>query len=93
MSRIPRQRVFVPLKDDRAFDRHSDYSAGDGVFLTVPVEARVREHADYMATIYAHIGNRDMLTLSNGNIYGRDLEARVWPETLRLNRKTESVED
>lgn len=88
VSRIPRQRVFVPLKDARVFDRQILVTLrGDRVRLTIPVEARVRKHTDYKGAIYAHIGNRDMLTLSNGNVYGRDLEARVWPETLRLDRK------
>lgn len=90
VSRTPRQRVFVPLKDDRVFDRQIVVTVqGDGALLTVPVEAKVRVHEDYEGTVYAHIGNRDMLTLSNGNVYGRDLEERVWPETLRLDRKNQ----
>lgn len=88
VSRIPRKRVFIPLKDNRVFDRQILITMqGNTALLYVPIETKVKHHEDYQGTVYMHIGNRDMLTLSNGNIYGQDLEARVYPETLRLEAK------
>lgn len=88
VSRVPRKRVFVPLKDNRVFDRQILITLQDDTaLLYVPVETKVKYHEDYRGSVYMHIGNKDMLTLSNGNIYGQDLEARVYPETLRLEAK------
>ena len=69
--RIPGKRIALPLKDDHICTRQirlcirKDYAA-----LALPTETRIRKHADYENTIYIHIGYRDMLTLSNGNVYG-----------------------
>ena len=90
VCRVPRKRIPIPLKDDRTFDRQiqihikRDYAA-----LAVPIEAKIRKRKDYVNTVYAYIGSRDMLTLSNGNIYGEDLEALVNPETQRLVKKNQ----
>ncbi len=88
VSRMPRQRVFLPLKDNRISDRQILITLkGQQAFLTVPVETRIKQHDDYTNTVYIYIGNRDMITLSNGNIYGADLESIVYTETVRLDLK------
>lgn len=88
VCRIPRKRISIPLKDDRTFDRQIQvHIKHDFVTLAVPVETKIRKHKDYVNTIYAHIGNKDMLTLSNGNIYGVSLDELVNPETERLAKK------
>ena len=87
-SRIPGKRIALPLKDDHTCTRQirlcirKDYAA-----LALPTEARIRKHADYENTIYIHIGYRDMLTLSNGNVYGQSLGSMTSAETQRLMEK------
>ena len=88
VCRVPRKRVSIPLKDGRMFDRQIQVQIRQNdVALAVPVEARVRAHHDYINTICIYIGRQDMLTLSNGHIYGASLEALTDPETERLARK------
>ncbi len=88
VCRIPRKRISIPLKDNRTFDRQIQVLIKENhVALAVPVEAKVRKHADYTNTVYVHIGYRDMFTLSNGNIYGEALGDIVTIETERLTGK------
>ena len=88
VCRVPRKRVSIPLKDDRTFDRQMQiHIKHDFVALAVPVETKIRKHRDYINTVYVHIGSKDMFTLSNGNIYGEQLEEFVNPETERLAKK------
>lgn len=87
-GRIPRRRIPIPLRDERTFDRQIQIRIGrNDVALAVPVETRIRKHADYAGTVYACIGSADMLTLSNGNRYGESLESLTGPETERLSGK------
>ena len=88
VCRVPRKREAIPLKDSRTFDRQIQVHIKDNyVALAVPVEAKIKKHADYTNTVYAHIGYKDMFTLSNGNIYGEALGDIVTPETERLAKK------
>lgn len=88
VCRTPRRRVPIPMKDSRTFDRQLQVCIReDSIALGAPVDKAVRRHADYVGTVYIHIGNRDMFTLSNGHIYGQGLEKIVDPETERLNGK------
>lgn len=88
VCRIPRKRVVIPLRDNRTFDRQILIQIRQNdVALAVPIEAKVRKHPDYVNTIYIHIGNRDMFTLSNEHIYGASLEELTDPETDRLTTK------
>ena len=89
-SRIPRRRVFIPLKSkvNDGFDRQLRIIIRDNdVKIAFPVDMQVRKRRDYINTVYAFIGYNDMLTLSNGNIYGRMLGSMVSPETERLSDK------
>lgn len=88
VCRVPRQRVSIPLRDNRTFDRQIRVQVRENdIALAVPVEAKVKTHYDYVNTIYIYIGRQDMFTLSNGHIYGASLEELTDPETERLARK------
>lgn len=88
VCRIPRKRIPIPLRDNRMFDRQMQVQIRQNdVALAVPIEAKVKEHADYTNTVCIYIGSRDMFTLSNGHIYGAALEELTDPETERLARK------
>lgn len=87
-SRTPRKRVAVPLKDNQIFDRQLQIFLNDNsLTVAVPVEAKIKQHIDYVNTVYIHIGNKDMFTLANGNLYGKSLSELVDAETERLTQK------
>lgn len=87
-SRTSKQRIELPLKDSNVCRRQirlcirKDYAA-----LALPVETKVKKHADYNNTVYIHIGYQDMFTLSNGNVYGQSLGGMTSTETQRLTDK------
>ncbi len=88
VCRVPRQRISIPLRDSRTFDRQIQVQIRENdVALAVPVEAKVKTHPDYTNTVYIYIGRQDMFTLSNEHIYGASLETLTDPETERLARK------
>lgn len=88
VCRIPRKRVFIPLRDQRSFDRQLQIQIKqDFIALAVPVEVRMKIHKDYTNTLYIHLGNRDMFTLSDGTVYGNSLDKIVDAETERLEKK------
>lgn len=88
VCRIPRKRISIPLRDNRTFDRQIQIQLRQNdVALAVPIDAKIKIHQDYENTVYIHIGNQDMFTLSNGHIYGRALEEWNNPETERLTKK------
>lgn len=86
--RVPRRRIEIPLRDDRVFDRQIRVNIKENaVVLAIPAKTKMKKHKDYTNTVYIHIGNRDMFTLSNGHIYGKSLDSLTNPETERLARK------
>lgn len=88
VCRTPRKRISIPLKDNRQFDRQIQIQIRKGyAALAVPVETKIKKHSGYTETVYIHIGRADMLTLSNGHIYGQALNEMTDPETERLDRK------
>lgn len=88
VCRMPRKRISIPLRDERTFDRQIQvHIRKDFIALAIPVEVRIRAHEDYTNTVYIHLGNKDMFTLSDGTVYGKDLNALVDSETERLARK------
>lgn len=90
VCRVPRKRIPIPLKDSRRFDRQIQvHIKQDFVALAVPIETKLKKHKDYIDTIYVYIGNKDMFTLSNENIYGKSLEELTNPETERLAKKNQ----
>ncbi len=87
-SRTAGQRIPLPLKDDRICDRQIRICIKkDYVALALPLEAKVRTHKDYDNTVYAHIGYQDMITLSNGHVYGQSLGDMTSSETQWLMDK------
>lgn len=88
VSRVDRKRVLIPLKDSTPFKRQLNIIVMDDyIKIAVPIDKEIDIHHDYCNTIYAHIGYKDMITLSNGNVYGPDLSALVLDETERLFNK------
>ncbi|MDE6364358.1 MAG: transposase [Lachnospiraceae bacterium] len=87
-SRISGQRIALPLKDSNVCKRQIRLCIREGyAALALPVETKVKRHADYNNTIYIHIGYRDMFTLSNGTVYGQNLGSMTSVETQRLTDK------
>lgn len=74
VSRVPRKRVRLPLKDSRTCDRQIRICIRQNdAAIALPVSSRVRRHGDYKNIIFVHLGYRDMCTLSSGKIYGEGL--------------------
>lgn len=87
-GRVSRKRVFIPIKGDWKPDRQLRIIIRENdVKIGFPVDVAARIRKDYTNTVYAYIGYSDMLTLSNGNIYGEHLSDFVSPETERLADK------
>ncbi len=90
VSRMPRHRIFVPLRNDEQYDRQILFILGEkSAALHIPVETEIKKHGDYTNTIFAHIGNKAMFTLSDGTVYGEKLGQIVFSETVRLDRKNQ----
>lgn len=88
VSRIPRKRVFLPLTDCQTTDRQIWVKVREqDAVIMIPQEVEVIRHPDYTNTLYAYIGYADMITLSNGRIYGKELNLMVTPETERLSEQ------
>ena len=88
VSRVPRSRIYIPLKDSLVSSRQLRVCVRkDSIDIYIPVDVEVKESEDYVNIIYVHIGNRDALTLSNGHVYGKDLDCLVNPETDRLHTR------
>ena len=51
------------------------------------METRIKKHEDHTNTVYMHIGNKAMFTLSDGTVYGEALEEYVYPETMCIDQK------
>lgn len=88
VSRVPRRRVFLPLRDKQVSSRQIRINiAESSVRIHIPVDVEVGRDMNPGGTVYIYIGYRDALTLSNGHIYGKDLDRLVSPETERLSVK------
>ena len=88
VSRRVRKRVCLPLKDDNISDRQLYISVcGNTAVVVRTIEVKPKASSLSDGTIYIHVGYKDMLTLSNGNVYGENLNLLVTPETERLDRK------
>jgi len=87
-SRTPGRRIQIPLKDGNICKRQIRFCIRkNDVALALPVETKIKKHADYNNTIYVHIGYQDMFTLSNGNVYGQSLGSITSVEIQRLEDK------
>ena len=88
VSRVPRKRIRLPLKDDRTCDRQLRICIRQSdAAVALPVNRKMRRHEDYQNTIFVHLGYRDMCTLSSGNIYGEGLGELASAKSERLMEK------
>ena len=88
VSRVPRKRVALPLKDWAATGRQIQIQIRDDyVAIAVPLDVTVEDDQDSSRVVCAYIGYKDMCILSNGHIYGRNLNTIVTAETERLGIK------
>ena len=88
VSRVARKRICIPLKDSNMSKRQLHIRLqGNQAVITMPVEVEVKRNLEARNILYAHIGYKDMVTLSTGRVYGRDLNKLVTPETERLAGK------
>ena len=87
-GRQPRKRVEIPLKDERQFSRQLRIEIKeDYVVIAAPITRESSLPEGWTNEIFAHIGDIDALTLSNGHIYGEGLSKLTYEETERLNAK------
>ena len=72
-----RKRVFIPLTDNNRYTRQIEvrlFPEDRRIELRVPIEMRIREHADYRAEVGLAMGMKVMLTTHEGHTYGEDIE-------------------
>ena len=87
-SRKPRRRICIPVLDSNTSDRQIYISLrGNRALIVIALDVESRKKQAATAVLYAYIGYKDMITLSNGRVYGKDLNKLVAPETERLNKK------
>ncbi len=74
VSRTPRKRVMLPLKDRKTSTRQIRICIKeDYAMVAILTEVKKRKHRNFQNTIYVHLGYRNMCTLSSGNVYGEKL--------------------
>lgn len=74
VSRIPRKRIMLPLKDNKTSTRQIRICIKTNYALVaIPTEVRKRKHEDYRNQVYIHLGYQTMCTLSSGSTYGERL--------------------
>lgn len=88
VSRVPRKRIKIELKDKDIHTRQLRISFKDNcICIVAPIETTAKHHNDYTNTIYVNIGFTNIFVLSNGNIYGANFNKFVNFETDRLKNK------
>lgn len=88
VSRAPRKRVALPLKDKKTSARQIRICVkNDHAEIAIPAEGKKRKHKDYQNTVYIHLGYQNMCTLSSGNVYGEKLGELSSAKIQRLTEK------
>lgn len=88
VSRVPRKRIKLPLKDTRTCDRQIRICIRqNAAAIAIPVNRKMRRHEDYKNIIFVHLGYRDMCTLSSGIVYGEGLGELAAAKSERLMGK------
>ena len=88
VSRVPRKRILLPLKDDKISARQIRVCVKENhAEIAIPVQVKKRKHEDYQNTIYVHLGYWVMCTLSSGNVYGESLGEMSAAKSERLLEK------
>lgn len=89
VSRIPRRRVMLPLKDSKTSTRQIRICIKEEyAMIAVLAEVKKKKHGDFQNTIYVHLGSRTMCTLSSGSVYGEELGKRSSEKSELLLKKT-----
>lgn len=74
VSRIPRKRVMLPLKDSKTSTRQIRVCVKENsAMIAILAESKQKRHRNFKNTIYVHLGYQNMCTLSSGNVYGKEL--------------------
>ena len=71
-----RQRIFVPLTDGNRYARQLRiilFPEERRLEIRVPIDVKIRRHADYVQETGVALGIHTMLTTSDGNTYGEEL--------------------
>ena len=88
VSRIPRKRVKLPLKDQKTSTRQIRICIKVGyAMIAIPTEVKKQNHEDYQNTVYVHLGGEAMCTLSSGKSYGGELGELSAAKSQRLMEK------
>lgn len=88
VSRVPRRRIRLPLKDDRTCDRQLRICIRQSdAAIALPVNMKMRRHGDFNNIIFVHLGYRNMCTLSSGTVYGEELGELAAAKSERLMEK------
>ncbi len=88
VSRVPRRRVKLPLKDEKTSTRQIRICIKTGfAVIAIPTEVKGQKHEDYQNTLYIHLGYEHMCTLSSGNIYGEEAGKLSAAKSYRLMEK------
>lgn len=88
VSRKRRQRVALPLKDQKTGDRQIQvFVREDCADIAIPLDVRVKKHEDFRNSLYIHLGFGCMCTLSSGAVYGERLGELSSAKTERLTEK------
>ena len=88
VSRTPRKREKLPLKDPKTSTRQIRVCIKAGyAMIAIPTEVKKQRHEKYQNTLYVHLGGESMCTLSSGTIYGRELGERSTAKSQRLMEK------
>lgn len=90
VSRIPRKRVALPLKDQKTSTRQIRVCIkANYALIALPKEIKKQKHKDYQNTIYIHLGYQTMCTLSSGKLYGEKLGELLSAKSERLMEKNQ----
>lgn len=88
VSRIPRRRVPIPLKDPKTSTRQIRICIKeDCAVIAIPTQVKRQTHPDYQNTIFLHLGYQTMCTLSSGRTYGEKLGELSTEKSQRLMEK------
>lgn len=88
VSRIPRKRIQLPLKDEKTSDRQIRICIKENyALIAIPAKVKSIKHVDFLSTIYVYLGYWQMCTLSSGTVYGGKLGELAAAKSERLMEK------
>lgn len=85
-TKVPRQRVFIPLTDNNQYDRQLVIELkANRLVLYVPIDTKIKKHPDYVNEIGIAWGYFVMFTTSTGNQYGAEYGQRRSQQVQQMN--------